>query len=133
MPRTFAAVVLLTMLALLSPVKAVAAPLEKASGKMVFDEVEEGLRHYREERDEEKRLAILARLAPSRDLRVAVALGDASEDGPAQVQNTTYDLLFRYFLPDPVEVDFIDQIDASYDWWEKNKTDLRRRAAQLPR
>jgi hypothetical protein len=45
MPKTL--LVLLAVLALLSPSKAVAGPPEGVSGKMELDKVEDGLRQYR--------------------------------------------------------------------------------------
>jgi hypothetical protein len=78
MRRTFAAVLLAT-LALLAPVTALAGPPEGASGKMAFDRVGAGLDRYRKEKDPAKRLGWLTRLAPTRDPRVAVALGEAMD------------------------------------------------------
>jgi hypothetical protein len=76
MPRkTFAAVPLfLAVLALTLPGKAVAGPPEGVSGKMVLDEVADGLRKYRHETNLHRRQVWLVKLAPSRDLRVSVAL-----------------------------------------------------------
>jgi len=73
MPRMIAAVLLL----LFALGQAVAGPPEKSSAKMVLDEVADGLRKYRKEQDTEKRIRWLKKLAPTKDPRVAVALGDA--------------------------------------------------------
>jgi hypothetical protein len=56
--KTFAIIALLVfvVLALVLPGQAVAGPPEGMSGKMVFDEVADGLRKYRKEEDEEKRM-----------------------------------------------------------------------------
>ena len=67
----------LALLALLAPWPAAAGPPERVSGRMVFDEVAEGLRKYGKETDREKRIRWLRKLAPTGDVRVAVALGDA--------------------------------------------------------
>ncbi len=75
MPRAFAAALpLLATLAMLSPGKALAGPPQGVSGKMVLDEVSEGLRKYRRETDGKKRIKWLTKLAPSRDPRVKAAL-----------------------------------------------------------
>ena len=76
MPRMFAVVPLL-VLALSLPGKAIAGPPEGVSGKMVLDEVADGLRKYRKEKDAVKRLRLLERLATTRDPRVAIVLVEA--------------------------------------------------------
>ena len=77
---TFAAVLpLLTVLALTLPGEAIAGPPEGVSGKMVLDEVAEGLRRFRRDEDWIKRLRLLERLAPTQDPRVAVLLGELTE------------------------------------------------------
>ena len=84
MPRkTFAAVLLvLAVLALVMPGKAVAGPPEGVSGKMVLagDEVADGLRKYRKEANLDKKVALLLDLRKTKDLRVAVALGETLDD-----------------------------------------------------
>jgi len=80
MRRAFAAA-LLTVLAFLSPEKALAGLTEGASGKMVFvDQVRDRLREYRKEKDPEKRLAWLQTLAATGDPGVALALVDAANN-----------------------------------------------------
>src|SRR5262245_6895096 len=76
MPRMIAAVLLLTF----TMEQAVAGPPEKASGTMVFDTVGDGLRKYEQSNDPYRRAALLRRLAPTRDPRVAVALGEGLAD-----------------------------------------------------
>ena len=49
-------------------------------GKMILDEVADGLRRYRMEKDEDKRAKWLEKLAPSRDPRVMVVIGEALFD-----------------------------------------------------
>ena len=65
MPRMFAGLLppLFAVLALLTPNRAVAGPPEGVSGKMVLDEVADGLRQYRKEKDQGKRVKLLERLA----------------------------------------------------------------------
>jgi hypothetical protein len=58
------------------PWPAVAGPPEGVSGRMVFDEVADGLRKCREEKDPEKRIRWLEKLATTGDPRVCVALWD---------------------------------------------------------
>lgn len=74
MPRTFP---ILALFVLLVPAPTVlAGPPEGASGKMVFDEVAEGLRRCSKEADPEKRFRRLDKLAESHDPRVDVILGE---------------------------------------------------------
>jgi len=82
MPRPLFVVPLtLALLAGLAPGKAVAGPPEAVSGRMVFvDKVAERLSRYRQEKDPEKPIGWPRKLAPSRDLRVAVALGELLEE-----------------------------------------------------
>jgi hypothetical protein len=138
MLRTFAGfVLLLALLALMIPT-AGAGPPEGVSGKMVFDEVWNGLRQYRREKDSEKRIRWLERLAPTRDPRVAVLLGGEMSvdavvvggviDLPAEAWASCR-LLGRYFLPPQSDEHPGPEVQA---WWEKNEADLRRRAKQLP-
>src|SRR5690348_6758493 len=95
MPRKLLAVfVLLAALA----VSASAGPPEGVSGKVVFDQVADGLRKYRAEKDKGRRLDWLKRLAPTHDPRVGVALGEALEA-----------LGVRDHLQRHVEVDLIEQ------------------------
>ena len=75
---TLAVVVLL----LAQPGKTVAGPPEKISGKLVFDEVEDGLRKYRAEKDWKKRIELLKRLAPKRDKRIEDVLETALSPHP---------------------------------------------------
>jgi hypothetical protein len=99
--------------------QAVAVP----SKKMMFDEVAVGLSIYRREKDDEKRRGWLNRLAPSRDPRVAVALGEALlHAGPAEYV-AAYSGLVNYFG---------SGLDVRA-WWKANETDLRRRAKVHPR
>ena len=98
MPRMIAAVLLL----LFTMGQAVAGPPEKASGKMVLDEVAEGIRTFQKETDVEKRIRSLKRLAPTRDKRVAVVLqGTVLLTGEADLPLALVadDLLSQYYDP----------------------------------
>jgi hypothetical protein len=133
MRRIRAAVLpLLVGLALSSPSQTAAGPPDRPLGKMVLDEVADGLRRYRKETDPEKRIEWLEKLAPTRDPRVGVALGEYMADAPSGWV-AAGDLLERYFLPRPVNVTTSQEwvLEVSL-WWQKNKADLRRRAKQLP-
>jgi hypothetical protein len=125
---------LLTVLVVLAfvPLERVfAGPPEEVSGKMVFDEVADGLRRYRREMDARRRSELLSRLAPSLDPRVAVALGDAmAERSRLSGDTSAYELLYDWFLAD--EDDFSEVIRSVRIWWAKHEADLRRRAKQLP-
>ena len=126
MPRTFAGfVLLLAMLALALPGRAVAGPPEGVSGKMMFDEVADGLRKYRKKKDVEKRYKMLEKLAPTKDARVAIAIMEA---GRADFR--VYRLLAEFF----VQGTRFEEGSRYHlgDWWTANEADLRRRAKQLP-
>jgi hypothetical protein len=131
MPRTFA---WLLLLALVSPGRAFAGPPEGPSGRMVLDEVADGLRKYQKETDPETRVKWLAKLAPTQDPRVAVAIGEAL--GPAICVNDKRawlpltDMLLKNF-PIP-EQPRVYKLTIAWYWWKENEADLRRRAAQLP-
>jgi hypothetical protein len=140
MPRTFAAAVLLALLALLPSKKALAGPPEGASGRMVLrtDPIAEGLRRCRREKDRDKRLELLRKLADTQDPRVAVALAEfawkrvgyfqlGGDDGFRS--GAAWLLRTRYLSELPV---FFDETECKRLWNEKG-ADLRRRAAQLPR
>lgn len=136
--NTFAAVLpLLAVLALFSLGKAVAGPPEGASGAMMFDEAADGLRKYRKETDPEKSCRLLERLAPARDPRVGVALGERLMKG----RRDNCDFYFRIaeaivkYYPDNdgVKVDATGWTLDEDVWWKTNQADLRRRAQQLPR
>ncbi len=139
MPRTFArlALLLVVSLALLSPGNVVAGPPEKIPGKLVFDEVADGLLRYRAEEDEQKRMKWLVRLAPTRDPRVAVVLGELVT---AWKPNRNPEVM------EEGELAFICLIKFEYDtsfshstnyyksvlgWWKTNEVELRRRAKRL--
>jgi hypothetical protein len=135
MPRAFAAALpLLATLALLTPGEAAAGPSEGASGKMVLDEVVDGLRRYRAATNPATRIKWLEKLAPTGDPRVAVELYDFWFDDTA----VDFDLRKRALISLACSfargTRFDDGICISVtEWWTENEADLRRRAAQLPR
>jgi hypothetical protein len=134
MPRkTFAAVlVIFAVLALLSPGKAVAGPPEGVSGKMVFDEVADGLRKYRKETDPEKRFRRLDQLTKTHDPRVDIILGEMlSPISFPEIDIACAVILRHHFTRRTVSMNEFYGLPLS--WWEKNEADLRRRAKQLPR
>src|SRR5262249_33537716 len=84
MPRAIAAVrfCFLAALALPSPGWVVARPPERVTGQVMLapDAVSDGLRKYRQEKDPNKRLALLQTLGATGDPRVALALVDAANN-----------------------------------------------------
>jgi hypothetical protein len=133
MPRKTLATLLplLAALAVLSPRKALAGPPERVSEKMAFDEVADGLRKYRQETDHDRRVRWLRKLAPTCDVRVAVALAEAWGDSDGGVGTVAQSLLAEHYCkPRPATV--ADAWAPVTDWWKKNGADLRRRAKLLP-
>jgi hypothetical protein len=126
MIRTSAPVAL-SLLVVLWPAEVVrAGPPEVSSGRMVLDEVADGLRRYRRETDPGRRRQLLSQLAPSRDPRVAVALGEVLASTAFPFPEVT--LLAEFYLPESNR----GSTDSVWDWWRANEDDLRRRARQLP-
>jgi hypothetical protein len=118
---------------LLFPSQALAGPPEVVSGRIVLDKVMDGLRRYRRETDPEKRIRWLEKLAPSRDPRVAVVLGELFERGLLTARAVGPDpsvaaevLLYVHYVPGGGDT------RAIFDWWSANEADLRRRAKLLP-
>ena len=133
MTRTFArfALLLVVSLALLSPGNVVAGPPEKISGKLVFDEVADGLRKYRKAKEPVSRIRWLEKLAPTRDPRVALALVEASESMTGRrALWPARGLLADYFVRG-TQFESGSLISVS-EWWIANKADLVRRAKELP-
>jgi len=123
-------VILLFILALFSLVPPVTAaragPPEGPSGRMVRDEVADGLLRYRRATDSERRRALLRQLAPTGDPRVAVALGEALASAGFAYPEIV--LLAKFYLPPEKR----GSTDSVWDWWRENEADLRRRAERLP-
>lgn len=121
------ALLALSVLALLSPGRpAFAGPPEGVSGATVLDRVADGLRQYHREKDEGRRRPLLWKLAPTRDPRVAVALGEVLASSGLPYPEIA--LLAEFYLP-PEKV---GSTDAVWDWWRANEAGLRRRARELP-
>jgi hypothetical protein len=132
MPRTLL-LLLFAVLALLLQGRAVfAGPPEGVSGAMTLDEVAEGLRRYRKETDPEKRIRWLEKLAPTRDPRVGVALGETFGQEPEAVWYCATQLVIRYYFTEPVANPEFDPGPKTDRWWKQNEADLRRRARELP-
>ena len=142
MPRTTFATVLplLAVLALSLPGEAIAGPPEGISGRMVFDEVGDGLKKYQKEKDEGKRVKWLRRLAPTRDPRVAVVLSEAyfGRRPNGRTDSRYYIvlevLLFEFVRGTKYQSRSRDGnvVYVLSSWWDENEADLRRRAKQLP-
>jgi hypothetical protein len=138
---TYALLPLLAVLAL-PPSPAAAGPPDGPSGKLMYDQVADGLRKYREEKDEAKRAEWLRRLAPTRDPRVAVELWEVFAwvrgKRTAPIRQVARDCLADYFVagaggsPEAKQSDE-ERGSAVCSWWSRSGADLRRRAAQLPR
>jgi hypothetical protein len=105
---------------------AFAGPPEGPSGRMVLDPVADGLRRYRRENDEGRRRALLWKLAPTRDPRVAVALGEVLASCGFPFPEVA--LLAEFYLP----AEKAGSTDAVWDWWREHEAGLRRRARELP-
>lgn len=129
--KLVAVVLSLAVLAGVSP-RAAAGPPEKVVGAMTFDTVADGLRRYQREKDGGRRLAWLKRLAPTRDVRVAVALGEALDEPGGVLSGEAVVLLLAHYDIGPTSP-LEDLKGAVRRWWKKNKAELTRRAAKLPR
>jgi hypothetical protein len=136
MVRPLALLPLLTLVALPARAPAEAGLPDAVSGRMVLDEVTDGLRRYRLAKYPVERARWLEKLAPSRDPRVGVALGEAMEKAAAA---EAFDdarrwatLLLTYYKPDPIPAPR-NPFGTGYVWWHKNQSDLRRQARDLPR
>ena len=129
MPRTLFAVSLLVLV--VAAQGSLAGPPERVSGKMVLDEVADGLRHYRNGKDPEKRLELLTRLAATRDPRVTVELGEMlSSDSEGDVHVACMLILKHQFTRRSYSIGEFYGLPPK--WWKENEADLRRRAKQLP-
>jgi hypothetical protein len=117
---------LIALVPLFASSAAVAGPPERPAYRMTCDEVADGLRRYRRERDPVRRQALLWKLAPVRDPRVAVALGEVLTSSEFAYQELVF--LAEYHLPESKR----GSTDAVWDWWRDNEAALRRRARELP-
>jgi hypothetical protein len=133
MPRTlFVGLLALALLALLTAGKAVAGPPEGAPGKMVLDEVADGLRKYHKETDEGGRIKWLRKLARTQDPRVGLALGEALSDPSPDVREASAWFLTLVFYKTGRLNICGSQVAVAMPLWKENEADLRRRAKQLP-
>ena len=80
------------------PGKSFAGPPEKILGKLVFDEVEDGLRKYHKETKVQRRVDWLTKLAATHDIRVQVTLVDALRDPNTEVSVAAVCLLGSHYL-----------------------------------
>jgi hypothetical protein len=132
-------------LALLSQGRALPGPPERATGKLmlVSDDVLEGLRNYRQEKDPKKRLAWLQTFGATGDPRVALALVDAANNQNGDdLDCEAADVLWWYYAsPDAAShrgranSDVVSPPPGKgfRPWWKANEADVHRRAARLPR
>jgi hypothetical protein len=128
---------LLPLLVLLVPGQVVVAgPPERVSGRMVLDEVADGLRRYRMEKDEEKRAAWLFRLGDCRDARVVVVMGEGLSDPSEQIQHAATLGILRYADGPDYEDHLMGGPNPSTvwakKWWRLNEAELRRQAKKPP-
>jgi hypothetical protein len=130
MPRTFAGLMLLV---LVLPGRAVAGPPEGVSGKMVLDGVADGLRRYQKETDPEKRMGWLRRLAPNRDPRVTVALGEAMKPARGKLAIAAGCLMWRHHMSPLYRKSATPNFVEAAEWWVDVEPLLRASARQLPR
>jgi hypothetical protein len=124
---------LITLLALLSAAGLVTArPPEGVSTKMAFDRVGAGLLRYRHEKDQKRRIEWLKRLAPTRDARVAVEIGEYLEQAlPNEDLIVLGGLMAEHFQQHPPEGPPLQHARRATQWWYDNRVELRRRAAAL--
>jgi hypothetical protein len=109
-----------------------ARPPEGLSGKMVLDEVADGVRRYRRSAAPLTRIAWLRKLAPTRDPRVAVIIGDALSDDSSEVARVAVQLVDEYYYPGIGALSrHLSKLIAKR-WWEEHEADFRRRAKLLP-
>src|SRR5262249_41328803 len=91
--------------------------------------VEELLAKYGDQKDVGKRVALLERLTPSHDPRVAVALAEASADGSLKMRVTgTYHLLDHY-VGLAVSGGTESHMLAVARWWRMNEKAVRKQAS----
>ncbi len=118
---------------LLLPAPLFAGPPERVSAKMVLGSsghaVTNGLR---QQRTYEGRIHWLDTMAPTGDPRIAVALGRELEgdDTSSDIDVVVVRVIARNYIRKPMSD--VQKVHAAYKWWNKNKTDLRRRAKLLP-
>ena len=120
------------LLALLLPGNAVAGPPQGLSGKMVLDEVADGLQRYRIAKDTGARMRWLKMLATTHDARIAIALGNALDDAEPAMRAMAARALLRYWMSYSVPGNDEQKVKGAMKWWQKNEAEMRRRAKELP-
>jgi hypothetical protein len=130
----FAGSLMLVLLAVLTPTNAIAGPPEGVSGRIVLDDVADGLRRYRKEKDPEKGLLWLEVLARTQDVRVEVVLGELREAGVAKGASGEVNRLgfaAHCLLQKHYGLSIYKTDKEMRKWWRDNEADLHRRAKQL--
>jgi hypothetical protein len=109
-----------------------AGPPQGASGKMVLDEVAEGLRKYRNEKDLERRVHRLDKLAETHDPRVDVILGEMLSHDYPDNEIACWVICRNHlnFTRGWCRIEMFYALPIGL--WKENEADLRRRAKQLP-
>jgi hypothetical protein len=118
----------------LSPAQALASPPDRPLGRMALDEVADGLRRYHAARTPQARVAWLRKLAPIKDARVGLMLGEAISSEDDDLRRWAIGQVYSHYeseLPDGAAPYPITSMVRG--WWRQNEADLRRRAALLPR
>jgi hypothetical protein len=133
MLRLMLAAGLLAALSLV-PAGVTAGPPDRPSGRMALDEVADALRRYRSARTAQARVTWLRKLAPIKDARVALMLGEAVSSEDDELRRWAIGQVYTHYeseLPDGAAPYPITSMVRG--WWRQNEADLRRRAALLPR
>ncbi len=128
MSKPLGALLLLLAVAAAAP----ALPPDGVPGRMVLDEVADGLRRYQKEKSPVKRVSWLRRLAPMQDPRVALVLAQALTDRSPEVRSAGAAGLLGHYAelitePSPNLTDEQEGLR----WWKKHEAELRRRARQF--
>jgi hypothetical protein len=95
--------------------------------------IAQNIHRYRAATNPETRAALLKELAPSRDPRAAVVLGEALKDPVLALRVIATNCLLDYYVPALVEGGSEQQMEAALRWWKKNEARLRREAKQMDR
>jgi hypothetical protein len=95
--RAEVALPLFALLVLLPAANVVAGPPDERSSAMKLDKVADGLRQYRQQKADDKRVEWLKRLAPSKDPRVKAALEAAKSDSSNAVAEVAVELLADHY------------------------------------
>jgi hypothetical protein len=88
---------LLALLVLFLTANVLAGPPEGRSSAMKLDKVADGLRQYQQSKADDKRIAWLKRLAPSKDPRVFETLKAALSDSSKAVAWVAFELLGEHY------------------------------------